>query len=285
MKLLFPTDFSQQANNAFEVALKIAKQHKAELHILHSVETNFGWNRPLLLAPSRAESSAFKQETLYPELHRKLASAKTGLSKLENQVSREGLVCKTHLGFDYGHKDINSLAEHLGVEAVIMGTFGRSGKRKIFIGSNTIQVVRNSEVPVLTINRAFDAKLLNNVLLVSEFEAVSKDLKLKKLVAFLKKLGCHFHLGFINTPYRFEISLKSEQKLLEAAQLLGIEPASFHIYNHEFVEDGILALAYKLGNPTIALTTRGIGGVQKLLTFSVAEYIIKEAPCPVLTIS
>ena len=37
-KLLLPTDFSEQAHHAFEVACQLAKQYKAQLHLIHLVE-------------------------------------------------------------------------------------------------------------------------------------------------------------------------------------------------------------------------------------------------------
>jgi nucleotide-binding universal stress UspA family protein len=283
MKLLFPTDFSLQANNALEVALNLAAAHRAELHIFHTVETTVGWARTEMVSASTSRLPPKSREALFPEMQRKIAAAKTALNKTAERALRLGINAKTHLGFDLGHKDIVKLAEDLKVDAIIMGTFGKSGKKKVFIGSNTIHVVRQAKCPVITINKAFKPPFLKDVLLVSEFESGLRDLRLGQLVTFLKSLGANIQLGFINTPFKFEISAKSDAKLKEAARHFGLNEDAIHVHNHEFVEDGILALASKLGNPSIALTTRGIGGLRKIFTFSVAEFLIKEAPGPVIT--
>lgn len=37
-KILVPTDFSEQAENALKVAAQLAKAHKAEIYLLHILE-------------------------------------------------------------------------------------------------------------------------------------------------------------------------------------------------------------------------------------------------------
>jgi nucleotide-binding universal stress UspA family protein len=284
MKILFPTDFSQQANMAFEVALRLAKKHKAELHIFHSVETVMGWRRPEYVTAKTATLDPSSQTAMLPEMKKRLAAAKSGLDKAEKQAASEGVHAKTALGYDVTYKEIVDFASDLKVDLIVMGTYGKSGRKKAFIGSNTIQVVRQSNIPVVTINQPFGEKAFDDILFVSDFESVAKDAKTQILLPLLETLGARIHFGYINTPHNFEQTQRSESKMMEAAAAYGIKPASMHIFNHFFVEQGILDLCVKLGFPAIALTTRGVGGIRKVFTFSVAEHIIKEADVPVMVL-
>jgi nucleotide-binding universal stress UspA family protein len=282
MKILFPTDFSKQANIAFDVALDLAQKHKAQLHIFHSVEHSMDWRRPEFVTASKATLDPSKQSALFPELKKRIGAANTGLAKAQQQAEQMGIDAKVYLGYDVTYKEIVEFAEDLKAACIIMGTFGKSGKKKAFVGSNTVQVVRQSNIPVITINQRFSPRAFEDILFVSEFNQVAKDHKVQALIPFLEKLGAKIHLGFINTPYNFETTPQSERKMLEMAASYGIKPASMHVFNHHFVEEGIKELCTKLAFPTIAMTTRGVGGIQKIFTFSVGEHVIKEADVPVI---
>lgn len=282
MKILFPTDFSKQAQHAFDIALHLAQKHKAELHIFHSIEHSLDWRRPEFVTAKAATLDPSRQSALFPELKKQLGAAKTGLDKAQKEAAGLGIDAKTYLGYDVTYKEIVDFATDLKADCIIMGTFGKSGKKKAFIGSNTVQVVRQSDTPVITINQSFSPRAFDDILFVSDFDQVAKDSKVQTLLPFLESLGARLHFGFINTPYQFEATPKSERKMLEAAAAYGVKPASMHVFNDHFVEEGIKALCAKLGFPAVALTTRGVGGIQKLFTFSVGEHIIKEAEVPVI---
>lgn len=56
-RILVPTDFSEQAENALKVAINLAKQHHSEIYVLHSMEM------PLHLSSS--SNSGSLPESLY----------------------------------------------------------------------------------------------------------------------------------------------------------------------------------------------------------------------------
>lgn len=51
------------------------------------------------------------------------------------------------------HDDILSYAEENGIDVIVMGTHGRTGVKRALLGSVTEDVVRHSEIPVLTVHR------------------------------------------------------------------------------------------------------------------------------------
>lgn len=51
------------------------------------------------------------------------------------------------------HDDILGYAEDHDIDVIVMGTHGRTGVKRALLGSVTENVVRHSEIPVLTVHR------------------------------------------------------------------------------------------------------------------------------------
>jgi len=144
-KILFPTDFSEVANNAFVHALELAKKVQAELILLHTFEfpivdtQYFPYNyMPLYDSLELSKFDTFKEE----------------IAKLRSIAEERNLhnVKMTHrlmYGDLLGCIKVVISEEH--VDLVVMGTSGASGWKEIFIGTTTGEVVTSSEVPVLSV--------------------------------------------------------------------------------------------------------------------------------------
>jgi nucleotide-binding universal stress UspA family protein len=134
--ILYPTDFSEGASSAFDVACLLACESCGQLVVLH-VE------RPPLatlggtagVPPLRTE---YDRETLWERLrriHPPLADISIG-HRLE-----------------YGEPAsvILEVAREIGADLIVMGTHGRTGLRHLLMGSVAEQVVRGAPCPVLTL--------------------------------------------------------------------------------------------------------------------------------------
>ena len=64
--------------------------------------------------------------------------------------------------FDRDVEPSNSIirfADDRGVSMIVMSTHGRKGLRRVYIGNNTAEVVRQSTRPVLTVTHPFHKKM------------------------------------------------------------------------------------------------------------------------------
>ncbi len=138
--LLLPTDFSELSYNALSTAIDMCKRHQATLHLLHVVENRF------LIAPREAYNAAVY---LIPELEKTAAGR---LKDLEERIKSKHLIkVQTHMEFNNPSDAIREMAIKIGCDLIIMGTHGASGFREFFIGSNAYSVIKNTNIPVLTI--------------------------------------------------------------------------------------------------------------------------------------
>ena len=137
-KILCPVDFSPTSEHALRYGLELGRRMGAEVHLLHVFQLP-AYAMPdgaLIAAP---EQVANLSDRLQQELN-KMAAAFEG-------------VTKTHLLEGVPHKEIEALANKLGVDMVVMGTHGRGGLAHLLIGSVAERVVRSSRVPVLTVRK------------------------------------------------------------------------------------------------------------------------------------
>lgn len=135
--ILVPTDGSRCARLAFEHALELARETGATLHLLHVVDTTAVWGAvdTIEFLDVLEESG----ETLLEQLRETATSA--GVESVE-----------TELLSGTPHRAIADYAEANDVGCVVMGTHGRTGLERVFLGSVTSRVIRLALAPVVTIS-------------------------------------------------------------------------------------------------------------------------------------
>ncbi len=145
-KILVPVDFSSCSEEAFRVALTLARTFQAELLLLHVIDTSAleTFNQLGLLAvPSDAQG----------QKRRLRHHARLNVRRLLESGSTKD-VTGTRIVLEGGpFVEIAKTARVEKVDLVVMGSYGgRSGNvDKIFFGSTAEKVVRTAGCPVLTV--------------------------------------------------------------------------------------------------------------------------------------
>lgn len=140
-KILLPTDLSSEGERAFTAVEELARSVKAEVVLLHVIENAgahpLGEKRtaPTLLAGTREEQA--RVEALL-EARRKAFAAKTTVAIV--------------IAPSVAHA-ITDYAAQNGVSVIALSSHGRSGFRRLVMGSVAEAVVRSARVPVLVFPR------------------------------------------------------------------------------------------------------------------------------------
>lgn len=145
-KILVPIDFSPCSEEAFRVALTIARTFQAELLLLHVIDTGAltTFNQLGLLAvPSDAQG----------QKRRLRHYARLNVRRLLESEAAKGVTARRIVLEGGPFVEIAKLARMEKVDLVVMGSYGgRSGNvDKIFFGSTAEKVVRTAGCPVLTV--------------------------------------------------------------------------------------------------------------------------------------
>lgn len=140
-KILLPTDLSKEGERAFTAVDELACQSSAEVVLLHVIE-NVGAH------PLPAQRTA-------PTL---LAGTKEEIARVEPLLRERAARFKARTRCDVvvapsvAHAVCDYAAAH-GVSAIAVSSHGRSGFRRLVMGSVAEAVLRGSRVPVLIFPR------------------------------------------------------------------------------------------------------------------------------------
>jgi nucleotide-binding universal stress UspA family protein len=136
--ILVPTDFSEPAERALETALGIASAFGANLTLVH-----VAWTPPTAYVGY--------VEGFYWPVDDRDATRKAldeQLAKARMQYPRtEGMIVEGE-----SWRAILQAAKDKDADLIVMGTHGRTGIARVFLGSVAERIVRLSPIPVLTVS-------------------------------------------------------------------------------------------------------------------------------------
>ncbi|HZO84051.1 MAG TPA: universal stress protein [Verrucomicrobiae bacterium] len=120
-EILVPTDFSEQSKQAFDAALSLAQHFHARLHVFHVVRDH---------SEERDAETELKSWTREPI---------------------EGIESVNTVSAGHAESEIVKYAEQHKIDLIVMGSHGRSGLARVFMGSVAQAVVRDAPCQVLTL--------------------------------------------------------------------------------------------------------------------------------------
>jgi nucleotide-binding universal stress UspA family protein len=143
-RILHATDYSKASARAREKAIELAKDYDAELWVVH------------VIAPTTAYFS--EQEYAGAELYMKLEEsatreAETSMKRLMTAMEKAKVKAKSLLLRGSPHEQIVKAAKSKKADMIVIGTHGRTGLSKLFMGSVAGRVVSTASCPVLTVRQ------------------------------------------------------------------------------------------------------------------------------------
>ncbi|MDJ1499266.1 universal stress protein [Xanthocytophaga agilis] len=275
-KILIPTDFSEQANNALKVAIQIAKKCGAEIHLLHIEEYvgNVGFSA---LGDVEADSSAMDKLFMLKLLEVNKKRMLELIDTIDDEVTVFHMV---EIGQMF--RLVREYVTGQGIDLVVMGTNGASGFSGALIGSNTEKVVRQVGCPVLSVRNLPEVFDMKKIVFATNFDG-DQTVVTEQLKQFQTIFGAHLYLLYVNTIFSFSSSRTIRERVTQFVTKHGLTNYEFHSYNDETEERGIIHFADEVDADVIAVATHGRTGFSHLLLGSIAEDIVNHALRPVLT--
>jgi nucleotide-binding universal stress UspA family protein len=291
-KVLCPTDFSIFSSRALRHAVSLARQFGAGLKVAHVIPRMSPYAAPPFY-PAPMAVDARTRELAESELKNFVVPAVEARVPVETEV-REG----------DPWREILAMAEELPADLVVMGTHGRGGFERLFLGSVVEKLLRRLPCPILTVcheeGRTWEAPgLVRRILCATDLSASSADtigaaltLGAKNqarvtLLYVLEELPLTGETAFFAevTTYRKQLEQKAAQDLHEAAQKA---ESQFDVEVDEWVGSGrahkeILKMAAEERADLIVLG-QGHGALDHFLFGSNAQQVVRQATCPVLIV-
>jgi nucleotide-binding universal stress UspA family protein len=290
--VLHPTDFSECAKHAFTYALQVARQHDADLHLLH-------------IGPSEGDDpirSAYQIEAGDESVLKKMRDrAEERMMDLIGEVDSGGV--NIQLSYSRGiapGPEILRYAEKKAVDLVVMGTHGRRGVKRFILGSVAEEVVRQAPCSVLTVcgeaQGDFTPPTVDRMLVpVDLSEFTMPLLHAAKTVA--SAYTAEIDLLHVVEPLPFPAPLvgaltihdlipdPTDQATSQLEQIseqadgpdIAITP---HVAEGHAAKV-ILNTAEELDSDLIMIASHGLSGLEGMLLGSVTARVLRKAQCPV----
>ena len=185
-KILFPTDFSSAAQNAFKYALHVAEELGAIIDLM-SV-----YHLPITDAGSTPPDYIEKM------LQDKRNKVKDQL-KLFTKEAPNALIGKTRA--DYGlfvAQEIIDAAKYCEYDLIIMGTKGEHNRLEKLLGSVTTNVMMQAECPVMAVPEEAQFMGIHEIAYATDFQP-SDELAIHQLTTFSKTFNANVHFVHVET--------------------------------------------------------------------------------------
>jgi len=137
-KILVPFDGSGYSEKAFEKALEIAEKFESELVVMTVIQSKTSNSAGISI--TRMEEIQDEEENI----------ATTMLKKLEEKTKNKNVPFSLKIIHNPSPSDgIVSFADSSNIDLIVMGSHGRTGFKKMVLGSVASGVVGHSKFPVL----------------------------------------------------------------------------------------------------------------------------------------
>jgi nucleotide-binding universal stress UspA family protein len=272
-KILFPTDFSEVANNAFMHALELAHLVKAEIVLLHTFELPIVDNQYFPLNYSvlyesieLANFEMFKGEI--PKLRAVAEERNRQHIKLSHRLMDGDLLF-----------NLKKSIKEESIDFVVMGTSGATGWEFFFIGSNTGSVLAGVDVPVLCV--PFEAKYTKIKTIGFTTRYREKDKKaLLEVIKLAKKMKAEVRCLYVKTSH-------SDVKLETIKQWeteFKTQPVHFMITQSDDVQGTILDFISRKEIDMLAMLTYKRNFFYELFNPSLTKKVSNHSNIPVLAL-
>jgi nucleotide-binding universal stress UspA family protein len=233
------------------------------------------------------------------------------LEELVDRSAKAGVVARSRQRLGIPSQEITGAAVECGADLVILGSQGRSGLADIALGSTADRVIRGASCPcpVVTVRALPEYRscagdpskkappALHHILAPVDFSECALE-ALDYAVLLAAQFQADVTVVHVMQPIYYDLELgsgqitdepakkeRAEERLTDLAGRLA--PAGVTVETHirgGVASDSIIAAAYHIGADLIVMGTHGRRGLTKLFSGSVAEAVLRQAPCPVLTL-
>ena len=288
-RILFPTDFSEEAEQAYDYASVFAELFDAEVHVLHVDKEDTPSPVMEHLADRARETlgggDAIDRAVTYQTL-RALSDQKTSIIEaLAHRMSAGETI------LDYAGK--------WKADLVVMGVHDKGGFVRLLTGSTSEYVLRRAPCPVLTAREGqhFDSDhLFSRIIIPVDFNTASES-----AVAFAGELAASLgaeatllHVieeevlplvyGAIpDHQQQQEYFEQCKDKLERIGQHYFTELPVKKVVLRGKPDRSIVEYASSIDAHLIIIPTHGYKGIKRLVLGSVAEQVVRKSPSPVVT--
>ena len=293
-RIICATDFSDFSNRTVNYGIALAREFEAKLYVCHVIDLS---------------SVAIYGEFQLDPVGLQNRIMKDAREQLEEMIGQHHKEWEPLITVGHTADEIARIVEEKNIDLVITATRGRSGLKRLILGSVTERLMRTLRCPLLVVHspdKEFvstdDYEVnINRILVGCDFSPDS-SLAFEYGLSLAQEFESELHLAHViesaayqelqktDTPVETEIQQEIHSRLIQKLQDMVPEearnwckPQTSLIEGRSYEELVKYAEQHDIG--MIVLGARGLGLVKSLLLGSTTDRVIRRAPCPILSVS
>lgn len=264
-KLLVATDGSKFSKSAIREAISLAKTCSSKLIAVSVVTTNVEF------------------EDLVPQVVAKAErEVREHLESIKNKALKEGVDCEIviHRSEEPFRDIVNDAAKNK-VDMIIIGTHGRTGLKRLMMGSVTAKVIGHAPCKVLVVPK--DARLTLDKILIATDGSIFSEMASREAISIAKRTNSGLiALSIAKKDENLPVAKESIDMVREVAEREGIKVEALTLKGEPY--EVIVKTAKQKNAGLIVVGSHGRTGVERLLMGSVTERVIGHSGTAVLVV-
>ena len=265
---------------AADYAIALAKNYEARLTLLHVVEpvALMGYEVPVNVADLTASMAS---------------SARTELAKICKRAEGKGVRVESMIRTGNTDLEIARIIKSGKANLVVMGTHGRRGFERWFVGSVTERLLRRTSVPLLTMGNTKSRvapAAIRRILVATDFSAGTSD-AINYAFSIAQECQAKVTLLHVLNDISADVSGRYREGLMQSIRerLEKLVPAEARIWCEvdTRVETGLpgrrlLSILKSGKNDLLVMNIHGKRMLERVMIGSTAEHVLRGAAIPVL---
>lgn len=270
--IIVPTDFSETAYNAARYALGLAKQTGAvRILLYHAYE---------LIVPIPDLPTAVPMVNM-EDLK---ASSLEGLQRMKDELApliSEGITVDYRADNHLLAANIDQVCKEEGADVIVMGITGGSQLEEILVGSNTVDVVKNSSYPVIVVPTQATFRPVKKIVFACDLRKVAKTTRKELLHKLLDEFRPELHVLNIQKEGKEHMHPEENQEL---DNMLHNYNPQYHFVDHPNIVEGITGFAEKEAADLLLIIPKKHGLFDSIFKRSHVSRIAFHTHVPLLSI-
>ncbi len=292
--ILCATDFSDFSNRTIPYGIALAREFEARLYICHVIDLS---------------SIAIYGEFQLNPVDQQNRIRKQAAEQLDQIIGEQPVKWEPLITVGHTADEISRLVDEKAIDLVIAATRGRSGLKRLILGSVTERLMRVLSCPLLVVhspehefvNPVSQQIRLKKILVGCDFSPDS-DLAFQQALSLAQEFEADLHLAHVVEPSASSELLKPDKALSDeiqqglhqrlTAKLIAMVPEDARNWctpQTRILEgqpyEALAQYAKTHAIDMIVLGVRGHGLVKTLFLGSTTDRVVRQASCPVLSVS
>ncbi|WP_394973056.1 universal stress protein [uncultured Croceitalea sp.] len=231
-KILLPTDFSDYALNAIFTTIKLYHKIPCDFILLHTYKPD---TRNTIGSKSSTRTGMV-YDSLHENVMKKLEDTLDTITKVSDNLRHNFSI--NAVSGDLA-TTINELIPKHDLDFIVMGTKGATGAKQIFLGSNTVRVLKKiRNCPILAVPEKFNFQSLNKIIFPTEYAKFFSKEQLKPLVTLTELWRAQVLVFHVAQEFKLSEQQKANKEILKN-RLGSIHHSFYKVTIHNTVADAI----------------------------------------------